>query len=199
MAQATKTRRGYGTGSLRVIGRSWVGAWYGPDGRKMMRKVGRARTSGERDGLTKTQAEEQFRKMRDAARPRASTERVTMTEGGEELRRRLEMRGHKKSHRLTVASDPPNHIRPFFRGKELDKIEPHDIERYITVKLGTLAPKTVRNHLNTMHSVFEVGMRLDWCVRNPVTVADPLIIKTAETGKMFVNHENFDRLLGLPY
>src|SRR4029077_6713894 len=199
MAQATKTRRGYGTGSLRVIGRSWVGAWYGPDGRKMMRKVGRARTSGERDGLTKTQAEEQFRKMRDAARPRASTERVTMTEGGEELRRRLEMRGRKKSHRLTVASDLRNHIAPFFGGKELDKIEPHDIERYITVKLGTLAPKTVRNHLNTMHSVFEVGMRLDWCVRNPVKLADRPIIKTTETRIKFLDQHELETLLGLPY
>ncbi len=30
-----------------------------------MRKVGPARTPGERDGLTKSQAEERFRKMRE--------------------------------------------------------------------------------------------------------------------------------------
>ena len=68
--QATgKTRRGYGTGSLRAIGRSWIGSWYATDGRKIRRKVGPARTPGERDGLTKSQAEERFRKMRDAERP----------------------------------------------------------------------------------------------------------------------------------
>src|SRR5438093_10137402 len=104
-ARATsKSRRGYGTGSLRVVGRSWVGSWYGTDGRKLRRKVGPARTPGERDGLTKSQAEEAFRKMRDAERPRASAERVTIADAGEELCRRLELRGRKKSHRLTVAS-----------------------------------------------------------------------------------------------
>ena len=60
MAQATKTRRGYGTGSMRIIGRAWVGSWYGPDGRKVMRKVGHARTPGERDGLTKSRPRSGF-------------------------------------------------------------------------------------------------------------------------------------------
>src|SRR2546429_7751235 len=104
VAQSTKTRRGYGTGSLRVIGRSWVGSWYGADGRKIMRKVGPARTPGERDGLTRAQAEERFRKMRGSERPAASSHRVTIADAGAELSRRLEMRGRKKSHRLTVAS-----------------------------------------------------------------------------------------------
>src|SRR5271166_2735111 len=94
-------RRGYGTGSLRVIGQSWVGSWYGQDGRKIMRKVGPARTPGERDGLTKTQAEARFRKMRETTKPPAlPAERVTIQEAGEELGRRLEIRGRKKSHRL---------------------------------------------------------------------------------------------------
>ena len=75
---ATRTdeqdRRGYGTGSLRVVGRSWIGSWYGADGRKLRRKVGPARTPGERDGLTKPQAEERFRAMRasHARAPRSS-------------------------------------------------------------------------------------------------------------------------------
>src|SRR2546423_12109699 len=99
------TRRAYGTGSLKRSGSSWVGSWYGADGRKVMRKVGPARTPGERDGLTKSQAEERFRKMRGSERPAASFHRVTMAEAGAELSQRLEMRGRKKSHRLTVASD----------------------------------------------------------------------------------------------
>ncbi|MGH2865776.1 MAG: hypothetical protein ACRDJX_11090 [Solirubrobacteraceae bacterium] len=70
----------------------------------------------------------------------------------------------------------------------LHRIEPKDIECYIATKLrptkptqpetnpqattaskakrkrggtkkNTLAPKTVRNHLNTMHSVFDIGTR----------------------------------------
>ncbi len=194
-----RARRGYGTGSLRVEGRSWVGSWYGADGRKIRRKVGPARTPGERDGLTKAQAEERFRKMRDADRPRVSTERVTMHEAGEELYRRLEIRGRKKSHRMTIASDLRNHIVPFFARKELDQIEPRDIERYIAVKLGTLAPKTVRNHLNTMHSVFDIGMRLGWCTGNPVKLADRPVIKTTETRIKFLDQPELEKLLALPY
>lgn len=199
MAEATKTRRGYGTGSLRLKGRSWVGSWYGPDGRKLMRTVGPARTPGERDGLTKSQAEAAFRKMREAQRPRVSSERVTILEAGEELCRRLALRGRKKSHRLTVASDLKNHIAPFFAGKELARIEPRDVERYIAAKLKTLSPKTVRNHLGTMHSVFELGMRVGWCERNPVKLADRPQIKATETRIKFLEQAELEALLALPY
>ena len=137
--------------------------------------------------------------MRDAERPRTSTERVTMVEAGEELSRRLEMRGRKKSHRMTVASDLRNHIAPFFGATELDRIEPRSIERYIALKLKTLAPKTVRNHLNTMHSVFELGMRMGWCQRNPVKLADRPIIKTTETRIKFLDQPELEKLLALPY
>jgi integrase len=219
----TKTRRGYGTGSMKRVGNSWVGSWYGSDGRKIMRKVGRARTPGERDGLTITQAEARFRKMRETERPRATGERVTMVEAGEELRRRLEIRGRKKSHRLTVESDLRNHITPFFAGKELDKITPRDIERYIATKLRPtvrenddspkkaagarktggpkkrLAPKTVRNHLNTMHSIFDIGLRLGWCQRNPVKLADRPVIKTTETRIKFLDQPELEKLLSLPH
>jgi integrase len=196
---SSKTRRGYGTGSLRVVGRSWIGSWYGPDGRKIRRKVGPARTPGERDGLTKTQAEERFRRMRGADIASSNMERVTMAQAGEELARRLEMRGRKKSHRLTVASDLRNHIAPFFGERELAKIEPRDIERYIAVKLASLAPKTVRNHLNTMHSVFELGIRKGWCRGNPVKLADRPVIKTTETRIRFLDQPELEQLLAVHY
>jgi integrase len=195
----SRLRRGYGTGSLRVIGRSWVGSWYGPDGRKIMRKVGPARTEHERDGLTRTQAEARFRKMRESTRTPAPAARMTMQEAGAELCRRLELRGRKKSHRLTVAADLRNHIAPFFAGKELARVDPEDIERYIATKLKTLSPKTVRNHVNTMHSIFDIGMRLDWCQRNPVKLADRPVIKTTETRIKFLSQAELEKLLALPY
>ncbi len=195
----SRTRRGYGTGSLKRVGGSWIGSWYTPGGTKIRRKVGPARTEGQRDGLTVAQAEARFRKMREAERPRVTAERVSMVEAGEELRHRLEIRGRKKSHRLTVESDLRNHIAPFFAGKELERIEPRDIERYIAVKLGTLAPKTVRNHLNTMHSVFELGLRMDWCQRNPVKLADRPVITATETRIKFLDQPELEKLLALPY
>jgi integrase len=195
-----KARRGYGTGSLRVEGRSWIGSWYGADGRKTRRKVGPARTPGERDGLTKAQAEERFRRMRNVDRPAPDgRDRVTMVEAGEELGRRLEVRGRKKSHRLTVASDLRNHIAPFFADKPLVEIEPRDVERYIAFKLRTLSPKTVRNHLGTMHSVFELGLRMGWCERNPVKLADRPVIKATETRVKFLDQPELEKLLAATY
>src|SRR5262249_37064413 len=138
----------------------------------------RAARSGRRGapvggGLTKAQAEERFRRMRNVDRPPGTRgDRVTMAQAGEELSRRLEVRGRKKSHRLTVASDLRNHVAPFFAGAPVDQIEPADVERYIALTLWTLSPKTVRNHLGTMHSVFELGLRMGWCQRNPVKLAD---------------------------
>jgi integrase len=200
-AAKSKARRGYGTGALRVEGRSWIGSWYGADGRKTRRKVGPARSPGERDGLTKAQAEERFRRMRNVDRPSGgrNSERTTMAEAGEELSRRLEVRGRKKSHRLTVASDLRNHIAPFFAGKPLDEIEPQDVERYIALKLRTLSPKTVRNHLGTMHSVFELGLRMGWGQRNPVKLADRPVIKQTETRIKFLDQRELEQLLAAPY
>ncbi len=193
-----------------------------------MRKVGPARTEHERDGLTKPQAEERFREMRQEHRPPPSHARVTMAEAGAELCRRLEIRGRKKSHRLTVASDLRNHIAPFFDDQELARITPADIERYIAAKLRVtttgepakrpqirssakdkrtrggrkskkLSPKTIRNHLNVMHSVFEIGQRAGWCAGNPVKLADRPVIRTTETRIKFLDQPELEKLLATTY
>jgi integrase len=200
---ATKSnskRRGYGTGSLRLAGRSWVGSWYGADGRKVQRKVGVVRTPGESDGMTRAQAERELARMRQQdAIVIAATTRATMEEAGEELCRALDIRGRKKSHRLTVASDLRKHIVPFFEGKDLSRVTPEDIERYIAVKTRTLAVKTVRNHLNTMHSVFEIGMRRRWCQTNPVKLADRPRTRKNETRIQFLDQAELDKLLATSY
>jgi integrase len=121
-----------------------------------------------------------------------------MADAGAELVRMLELRGRKKSHRLTVAADLRNHIEPFFAGKQLAQITPRDIERYILVKRRTLAIKTVRNHLNTIHSVFELGLQREWCQSNPVKLAERPVIRKAETRIKFLDHDELERLLATP-
>jgi integrase len=193
-------RRHYGTGSLRQVGQSWIGSWYGPDDRRIKRRIGSVRATGGRDGLTKAQAEKEFARLRESeAVIAASTRRVTMHEAGAELCKALELRGRKKSHRLTVAADLHNHIEPFFEGKDLAKITPEEIERYIVVKRKTLAIKTVRNHLNTIHSVFELGLRRKWCQSNPVKLAERPVIKTTETRIKFLDQPELEKLLAVKY
>src|SRR4051812_26994679 len=164
-------KRTYGTGSLRVVGNSWVGSWYGPDGRRVKRTVGPVRPAGTRDGLTKAQAEKALQRLREEEDALVATHRIAMAEAGVEHVMRLELKGRKKSHRLTVASDLRNHIVPFFGDKELSRITPYDIERYVRVKRATLSLKTIRNHLNHVHAIFELGLRRDWRLSNPVCAA----------------------------
>jgi integrase len=195
-------RRSYGTGSLKQVGNSWIGTWYARDGRQVRRKVGDVRTPGRQDGLTVAQAERKFASMREADPPRrrkAGDARVTMKEAGDELGRTLERKGRKKSHRLTVASDLRNHIVPFFEGQALDAIDTDDVERYIDVKLRTLAVKTVRNHLNTMHSVFQIGLRKGWCRHNPVKLAERPVIKKTETRIRYLTQPEVDKLVAAKY
>ncbi len=201
-ARAKSTgRRAYGTGTLRAVRGSWLASWYGPDGRRIQRKVGPVRTEGRADGLTKAQAEQAFRRLRETEPPQTASrgDRITMESAGEELCRRLELKGRRKSHRLTVASDLRNHIAPFFGVKALARIRPEDIERYVAVKRGTLSVKTIRNHIGTMHSVFEVGVRKGWCERNPVKLADRPVIKKTETRIQFLDQAEVEKLLAVPY
>ena len=200
-ASQTRRRRAYGTGTLQIVGRSWIASWYGPDGRRVRRKVGNVRTEGRADGLTKAQAERALRRMRELDRPQAApdSERVTMEQAGREFCQRLELKGRRKSHRLTVASDLRNHIAPFFAGKTLDRIRPEDIERYVAAKRKTLAVKTIRNHVNTMHSIFDLAVRKGWCQTNPVKLADRPTAKRTETRIQFVDQAELEQLLAASY
>ena len=50
-----------GTGSVVVRGDVYHGKWRGSDGRQLMRRLGRVRQRGARDGLTRAQAERELR------------------------------------------------------------------------------------------------------------------------------------------
>ena len=166
----------------------------------MRRKVGTVRTEGRADGLTKAQAERALRRLRELDRPSVTpSDRVTMERAGAEFCQRLELKGRRKSHRLTVASDLRNHIAPFFAGKTLERIRPEDIERYVAAKRKTLAVKTIRNHVNTMHSIFDLGLRKGWCQVNPVTQADRPTIRKTETRIQFLDQAELEQLLAGPY
>ena len=175
-----------------------MASWYDDDGRRVQRRVGPARQPGESDGLTKSEAERELRRMRNAERP-ADLERVTVAEAGVELSRRLELRGRKKSHRLTVASDLRNHLAPFFGDKPLSKITPADVERYIAAKQGRLAVKSIRNHLGTLHAIFELGERRGWCRTNPVKLADRPVVRKTETRLQFLEPAELEALLAVGY
>ena len=73
-ASRGRARRAYGTGTLHVVGRSWIGVVVRARRPARPRKVGAVRTEGRADGLTKAQAERALRRMREIDSPRSAPE-----------------------------------------------------------------------------------------------------------------------------
>jgi integrase len=210
---AKPRKRNYGTGGLRQIGNSWYGTWRDESGHKIQKKIGDVRAQGKRKedgGLSKTEAEEKLRTLRAATGNVVRTDdRVTIEVAGREYVRRLNRnQKRKRSYKLTQASDINNHIAPFFGAKTLDQIKPRDIESYIDAKergrggRRPLSIKTIRNHVNTIHAIFELGMRQEWCLSNPVKLAERPTDNgsaDAETDIRFLDLTELEQLVGASY
>lgn len=75
-------------------------------------------------------------------------------------------RGYKDDIRL--------HLEPEFGALELAELasRPELIDRYVTKKIKTLSPKTVRNHVTLLGLMFKVARRWKLVTENPVDVVD---------------------------
>src|SRR5206468_1482475 len=94
-------KRGYGTGQLYLKHGAYYGRWRTLDGRKLNRRIGAVRDENVTGGLTRTEAERQFRKLQEAEerRPmRGGAARHTLDEASGSLRRRLAVEGARKSY-----------------------------------------------------------------------------------------------------
>src|SRR5258708_6467623 len=93
-------KRAYGTGTLYEKDGAWGGRWRNGHGRRPHRKIGLARTSGAREGLTKKQAEQALREMilanNAGARSRGSLDPTVGAMGGA-LVAKLRAQGRKPS------------------------------------------------------------------------------------------------------
>jgi site-specific recombinase XerD len=52
--------------------------------------------------------------------------------------------------------------------KLLNEITSHDIEYYKSYRLKEVSPTTCNININTLKSVFNIGIKFGWCVHNPV-------------------------------
>lgn len=167
------TKRSYGTGSLYQEG----GAWYGrfrANGRRFNRKLGKVREPGSREGLTKAQAEAALRKLIEAvtSAPAATGDRLTVEEVGERLLQRLAIKGRKPATIEAVESTLRVHLVPHFGSKPLDKIDTAAVERFIAWEADQgKAPKSIRNYLGVLHSLFDLAIEKGWASANPVNAA----------------------------
>jgi len=74
-------KRTYGTGHLYEKCGAYYGRWRAFDGRRLNRKIGPVRAPGSGDGLTRTQAEREFRKMQEREELRPPAAYVTLDDG----------------------------------------------------------------------------------------------------------------------
>ena len=166
-------RRSYGTGSLFIRrdagGRAvWYGKWRVRD-RQVKRRIGFARRTGTREGLTRAQAERELRRKMEAGVPAIGTgERRTVEDAGQRLIEHLGSLGRKPTTLGTYGSLLRTHLVPQLDGRGLEEIEPEDIERLIArMRQEGAGAKTTRNAVTLLHQIFQFGRRKGWCETNP--------------------------------
>jgi integrase len=168
-------RRSYGSGSLFVredaAGReAWYGKWRA-NGRQVKRKVGAKRSGGDRDGLTRPQAESELRRlMAEVTTTRPAGERLSVGEVAARYLLDLERRGRKRTTLMAVELAVRVHLGPFFGERAMDSVRPEDVEGLMGKMEGDgLAPKTIRNYVGTLSALFNYarGPRRRWASSNP--------------------------------
>jgi integrase len=195
-------KRSYGTGRLYVVvdrgGRaSWYGSWWA-GGTRVKRKIGRKRTTGNADGLTRTQAERALRRLVDATTVVARGQRRTIGEAGDAYVAHLEKVMERK--RTTIADYRGylrRHLAPFFGDRPMDRLEVTEVERYLHAKRDAgLSAKTIQNHLNFLHGVFAFSIRRGWATANPVALVErPRAHRSAHRRIRFLQPEELEAVL----
>jgi len=170
-------KRSYGTGQLYEKSGCYYGRWRTATGRRLNRRIGQVRAPGEADGLTRSQAEREFRRMQEAEehapRPEPGVCAPTIDEIATSLRERLELRGARKSYSEACEYMQRVHISPHLGERKITDISTADVEALgrMLMKNG-LAPKSVRNILGFLHGVFEHGIDRGWLRENPARRAE---------------------------
>lgn len=172
MSSANPSRRHHGTGSIYTKYGSYYGRWT-IDGRKVNRKLGAVRKPGSREGLTKRQAEAAMRRQIEAVIVAPSDERLTVAEAGERLIERMRVKGRKPTTIEAAESAIRVHLAPQFGSTPLDRIDVRAVERFVAAeRRAGMAPKSIRNYLGVLHSIFQLGVERGWAQANPVKSAD---------------------------
>lgn len=203
MSKQNGTRRSYGTGSLffrtdKAGRETWYGMWR-VNGRQIKRKVGPKRTEGNRDGLTRAQAETELRRlMSEKVTPaHRAAEARSLKDVGDRYLKHLERAGRKKATRVAVESALRVHLLPFFDGKSVDRIKHEDVVDLVAVlEERDLSGKSIHNYVGTLSAILNWAMLppRKWVGANPcVGVELPAIEQSSEI--RFLDLDELDALV----
>jgi integrase len=199
------SRRPRGTGSLFVkrdsAGReTWYGKWRVGTA-QLKRRVGPKRIPSTREGLTRTQAEAELRRLIGSVdQVSLSRERVTVEQVGGLLIESLRAKGRKRATIETYGSALRIQLVPFFGTRTLDRIGRREIEAFMAHMRKTgRSPKTTLNALGILHSIFEYARREWWVASNPCTLVDKPRASESDPDIRFLEPEEVETLLrGVP-
>jgi integrase len=177
MARHRNPKRTYGTGHLYEKSGAFYGRWRTGDGRLLNRRVGRIRTQGTTDGLTRAQAERYFRKLQEEEelnpRPEPGAPTPTVDELATSLRERLELRGVRKSYLENCEYMQRVHVEPLIGDRRANEVQRADVEAFGRALLKReLSPKSARNIMGFLHAVFEHGIDRGHLRENPARRAE---------------------------
>jgi integrase len=195
-------RRSYGTGQLFVRADSngretWYGSWR-VGGRRLKRRIGLKRRASRAEGLTRTQAEAELRRLMGTEVVLAGPARKTIEEAGALYVEHLE---HVMERKRTTIHDYRGYLRrhlvPFFGARPMDKIDRAFVENYLLAKKRDgLSSKTVCNHLNFLHGLWSFAIKREWALKNPVALVDrPRMPRFKERRIQFLTREELDAVV----
>src|SRR3954463_4517405 len=190
-------KHSYGSGRLFVradsAGReSWYGSWR-VGGRRIKRRLGPKRRPSMADGLTRTQAEAELRRLMASTTVVAGAARRTVGEAGAAYIDHLE---HVMERKRTTIADYRGylrkHVAPFFGGRPLDKLDRARVESYLLAKKRDgLSAKTIQNHLNFLNGIYAFAIKREWATANPVALVDhPRAPRSAPRRLRFLSKED---------
>jgi integrase len=165
--------------------------------RQVMRRIGPRRNPNTREGLTQAQAEAELRRLMGGETTVVGRgDRRPLTEACELLAQRKEALGRKKATVESYRSWCRAHFEPFFGSASVDRIDRRLIEGFDTdlVRKG-LSPKSRRNALGILHSVFDFAIREGWAASNPVKEVEQPRIDSTDPDIRFLQVEEVEALL----
>lgn len=163
-------RRRHGSGSIVVRGDTYYGKWRAADGRQVMRRLGQVRPRGTREGLTKSQAEAELRKiMGQPTSPVARGERRTIADLAEVHLAAKENAGLKRTTARGYRSVIEAHFIPFFGERPIDRVSEDRVAAFDRrLRDQGLKPQSRRNILGLLDAMFDTAKKKAWVATNPV-------------------------------
>lgn len=192
-------RRRRGTGSIIVRDGVYYGKWRAAGGHQIMRRLGMVRPRGTRQGLTRTQAEAELRRLIGAdVRPTtAGGDRRTISDVVEAHLEIKQNAGLKRSTVRGYRSLIDAHLVPYFGALPVDRITTNDVAALDrALREAGLKPQSRRNVLGLLGAMLTTAKRRGWLAENPVADYDkPRKARSEPDELCFLTLEELEKVL----